>query len=173
MRRRRNDRAMALRFIALCAMATLPLRAGPPLPTARPEAAHHGQIPKFEYVLLCDDIRQEVGDKQTLVGIYDYHIVVPSLPFVLPKVCFYARFSNMDGEYQFSCTVVDPQGVRKEVVAPSKAVIPPGAREGKFNVIASPFDVKAAGIYSAFFRLAKGAEQWDYQLKFAISLKTP
>jgi len=37
--------------------------------------------------LFCDDIRFEVGNKLTYVGCYDVEIVLPELPFVLPRFC--------------------------------------------------------------------------------------
>jgi hypothetical protein len=41
----------------------------------------------FATTLFCDDIRVEVGDKRTYVGCYDQALVVPELPFVLPRFC--------------------------------------------------------------------------------------
>ena len=64
------------------------------------------KAPKHEFTLLCDDIRQEMGGKTSLMGLYDHHIVVPQVPFVLPKVCFYTRFSRMDGTFKFSFSIV-------------------------------------------------------------------
>ena len=66
------------------------------------------KAPKHEFTLLCDDIRQEMGGKTSLMGLYDHHIVVPQVPFVLPKVCFYTRFSRMDGTFKFSFSIVSP-----------------------------------------------------------------
>jgi hypothetical protein len=66
------------------------------------------KAPKHEFTLLCDDIRQEMGGKTSLMGLYDHHIVVPQIPFVLPKVCFYTRFSRMDGTFKFSFSIVSP-----------------------------------------------------------------
>lgn len=39
------------------------------------------------WVIFCDDIRQEVGNKLSLMGIYGANLVVPSFPTVLPKLC--------------------------------------------------------------------------------------
>ena len=43
--------------------------------------------PKLNYLILCDDIRQEVWNKVTLVGIYGNQIYVPKFPFTFPKLC--------------------------------------------------------------------------------------
>ncbi len=127
------------------------------------------KAPKHEFTLLCDDIRQEMGGKTSLMGLYDHHIVVPQVPFSLPKVCFYTRFSRMDGDFKFSFAIVSPGGERKDVIRDSDVQIPDGAKEGTFNVIASPFEVNSDGIYEVILGLTKGADRFEYVYKFAIS----
>jgi hypothetical protein len=127
------------------------------------------KAPKHEFTLLCDDIRQEMGGKTSLMGLYDHHIVVPQVPFTLPKVCFYTRFSRMDGDFKFSFSIVAPNGDRKDVIRDSDVQIPEGAKEGTFNVIASPFEVVADGVYEVILGLTKGADRFEYVYKFAIS----
>jgi hypothetical protein len=130
------------------------------------------KAPKHEFTLLCDDIRQEMGGKTSLMGLYDHHIVVPQVPFVLPKVCFYTRFSRMDGTFKFSFSIVSPGGERKDIIRDSNVEIPEGAKEGTFNVIASPFEVGAEGVYEVIIGLTKGADRFEYVYKFAISDQT-
>lgn len=54
--------------------------------------------------IICDDIRQEVGNKLTLVGIYAdtlaFHLPPESQrwPLVIPKLCFYVRLRLDPGE---------------------------------------------------------------------------
>ena len=127
------------------------------------------KAPKHEFTLLCDDIRQEMGGKTSLMGLYDHHIVVPQVPFVLPKVCFYTRFSRMDGTFKFSFSIVSPGGERKDIIRDSDVQIPEGAKEGTFNVIASPFEVGGEGVYEVIIGLTKGADRFEYIYKFAIS----
>ncbi len=127
------------------------------------------KAPKHEFTLLCDDIRQEMGGKTSLMGLYDHHIVVPEVPFALPKVCFYTRFSRMDGQFKFSFSVVSPNGDRKDIIRDSDVQIPEGAKEGTFNVIASPFEVVAEGVYEVIIGLTRGADRFEYVYKFAIS----
>ena len=127
------------------------------------------KAPKHDFTILCDDIRQEMGGKTSLMGLYAHHIVVPQVPFVLPKVCFYTRFSRMDGEFKFSFSVVAPGGERKDIIRDSDVQIPEGAKEGTFNVIASPFEVGTEGVYEVIIGLTKGADRFEYVYKFAIS----
>lgn len=42
---------------------------------------------RYAHATYCDDIRQELGGKLTLVGVYNSSLVVPAFPVVLPKLC--------------------------------------------------------------------------------------
>ena len=37
--------------------------------------------------VLCDDIRSELGNKYSLMGIYPKNIVIQNFPAILPKIC--------------------------------------------------------------------------------------
>lgn len=43
------------------------------------------------HVLWCDDIRNEVGNKPSFMGVYTQGLVVPSLPTVLPRLAVFAQ----------------------------------------------------------------------------------
>jgi hypothetical protein len=45
--------------------------------------------PQLE-VVFCDDVRQEIGNKQSLIGVYSGDLLVKHLPAVLPKLCVVA-----------------------------------------------------------------------------------
>jgi hypothetical protein len=127
------------------------------------------KAPKHEYTMLCDDIRQEVGGKTSLMGIYDHHIVVPQVPHILPKLCFYTRFTRMEGQFKFSFSIVSPDGVRKDIIRDSDMQIPEGIKDVPLNVIASPFEVQGEGVYEVIIGLTKGADRFEYVYKFMIS----
>jgi len=42
---------------------------------------------RYVHVIYCDDIRQEVGNKRSFMGVYVADLVVPSFPIALPKLC--------------------------------------------------------------------------------------
>jgi hypothetical protein len=47
------------------------------------------------YTIFCDDIRTEVGNKPSLMGIYTGRLVVFSdFPFQLPKLCLWIRYEE-------------------------------------------------------------------------------
>lgn len=39
------------------------------------------------YTIFCDDLRQEVGNKVSYMGVYQGMMFVEAFPFVLPKLC--------------------------------------------------------------------------------------
>lgn len=42
---------------------------------------------RYAYCHFCDDIRQEVGNKLTIVGLYNGEMLLPFVPILLPKLC--------------------------------------------------------------------------------------
>lgn len=52
-------------------------------------------IAKQIIAILCDDVREEIGNKISLMGIYDDNIVLPVLPAVLPKLCIYINMIDV------------------------------------------------------------------------------
>lgn len=40
------------------------------------------------WCVVCDDVRQEVGSKYSMMGVYHGVILLPSFPATLPKLCF-------------------------------------------------------------------------------------
>ncbi len=39
----------------------------------------------------CDDVRQEIGNKFSLMGCYGTDLYVPSFPITLPKLCVFVH----------------------------------------------------------------------------------
>ncbi len=53
--------------------------------------------PKFNFVIICDDIRTEVGNKISMMGVYQKDIFVPRFPYIFPKLCFVINYENIKG----------------------------------------------------------------------------
>src|SRR5437016_3218200 len=43
---------------------------------------------------ICDDVREERGNKLSLMGLYDEAILFPRLPARLPKLCVFQRWTE-------------------------------------------------------------------------------
>jgi hypothetical protein len=66
--------------------------------------------PEFEYAIICDDIRHEMGDKFSLIGVYGSDIYVAQLPFLFPKLSAAISCLNMRGGDTFVIELRDPKG---------------------------------------------------------------
>jgi hypothetical protein len=104
--------------------------------------------PVFEYAIICEDIRHEIGDKFSLIGIYGSDIHVAQLPFLFPKLCVAISYKNMQGGDTFSIGLKDPSDqplaemvlgtVPKEVEGPSRFMV--------FNVF-PPLQIQESGTH--------------------------
>lgn len=54
----------------------------------------HDNERRWIHATWCDDIRHEVGNKTSLMGIYSSDLVVPALPSVLHKLCVDIKLST-------------------------------------------------------------------------------
>ncbi len=75
--------------------------------------------PKVEYILMCDDIRAEAGNKNTYVGVYGDQILVRAFPHVFPKLCFAVTVTPFDF---YKTSVVFTYGGKKIVDLPAKSI---------------------------------------------------
>ena len=66
------------------------------------------RYPKLNYHLICDDIRQEVGKKVSLIGIYPGNVIFMPIPSVMPKLCFHLVFSRLKAGDNFGIQLLDP-----------------------------------------------------------------
>jgi len=52
-------------------------------------------MPQLAVSIICDDIRQEVGRKVSLMGIYDEKILLSDLPVRVAKLCIFQVWSQV------------------------------------------------------------------------------
>lgn len=79
---------------------------------------------KLHYTILCEDVRLEVGQKLSLIGVF-YSIQVPQLPINVLKLAILNHWSGA-GQYLSEVRILTPD--RREPVAvspPSGFEIPP------------------------------------------------
>ena len=68
--------------------------------------------PKFKNLIICDDIRAEVGNKVSLMGVYAKDIFVPKFPYTFPKLCFFVNYDYVKSGDTFSVELLNPSGKR-------------------------------------------------------------
>jgi hypothetical protein len=104
--------------------------------------------PKFEYAIICDDIRQEIGNKLTFVGVYQDQIIVPAFPYTFPKLCFFIQYADIKEGDQFSLELNDP--FNKTIGKAIDIIVPAGQKSAKMRIfgIFSPIRVEKEGQYN-------------------------
>lgn len=131
---------------------------------------------KMLSLLVCDDIRKEVNDKTTIVGIYDQGlIVVPQFPASIQKLCFYMKMGELKGSYKFSCHLEAP-GAPAElpehaIVRQQPIAIPEGNDTGTFNVIAPGLEVTQPGPHLIVVTME--GEEGTVRMETAVMILSP
>lgn len=85
-------------------------------------------IPRTAWSIVCDDVRQEIGNKHSLIGIYQYSLLVPQFPVTLARLCFIinARTGSNDPFKQLAFKVLkdEEEAIAEAKVDLSKIVFP-------------------------------------------------
>jgi hypothetical protein len=87
---------------------------------------------ELAYTLFCDDVRLEVGNKLSLMGVFQ-NITVPQLPFALIKFAVVNQWRG-EGTYHSEVRILTPD--RKQFLAASQPTvieIPPGGFAGNIS----------------------------------------
>ena len=123
--------------------------------------------PKFEYSIICDDIRQEIGNKLTFVGTYQDLIFVPKLPFTFPKLCFFVQYKDIKAGDQFLLELADPSN--KIIGKVINITVPTGQKLGKMSFLGvfSPIKVEKEGQYTLGITV-NGNEKKKQEILFKI-----
>lgn len=124
------------------------------------------------HTIFCDDIREEIGGKVTLVGVYALYMYLAEIPCVIPKIClsieyreeifnadpilFKVIFEEIDDSVKIA-----PEAPRKKMGSENVLVempmqIPPDAvrpkpkdfmmRQSRLNLHISPFAIQSRGL---------------------------
>ena len=100
---------------------------------------------KENYIILCDDVRQEVGNKISLMGIYGKDIIIPDIPYILPRLCIFLRAREVKIEIQDLKVVVKlPQSdpITMEIPAPPNQKIP---HDMQIGMTIAPLNINGEG----------------------------
>ena len=122
---------------------------------------------QFCHCLICDDVRQELGSKETIVGVYTSGILVPTLPWFLDITIWLAVIWSGDGLLDIELQILDPQNkvvVRKDGSAQS---VSQGA-ESSLAFRQTTMQIEGEGIYGIQARAAFG--EWLTIKRVSIGL---
>lgn len=127
--------------------------------------------PKLNYTIICDDIRQEIGNKLSFIGVYQDNIFVPNLPFTFPKLCFSIHYSNVNGGASIDVLLKNPSG--NELSKISEFALPDEMKsKSKLMMTAafSPLKIEEEGEYSLVAIYSHGEKKYEERVKINISL---
>lgn len=65
--------------------------------------------PELDYAVVCDDVRFEVGERISLMGLFDA-IALQHFPTTHPRLAVVAAWLGLRGEAQSEIELVDPTG---------------------------------------------------------------
>ncbi|CAM2164874.1 Phosphatidylserine decarboxylase [Paraburkholderia sacchari] len=120
---------------------------------------------RFAYCHFCDDVRLEVGNKSSLMGVYGGDLQVPSFPFALPKLAVVTFISTPTDEpmstlifevrdgsdvlAQYEVPKHELEAVQKSVSARDDSVEPAQALALGATAFLSPFSVDRPKVIKA------------------------
>lgn len=103
--------------------------------------------PRFEYAIICDDIRQEIGNKLAFAGVYQDVIIVPGFPFTFSKLCFFIQYADLKEGDRLLLELNDPSD--KIIDKAININVPAWQKTEKIRIIGiySPIRVEKEGRY--------------------------
>jgi len=75
------------------------------------------RAPKRKNIIICEDIRQEPGNKVSLLGVYTHGIIFladssnPEPAMLAPQLAVYATFEKLEASCSLEIKIIDPSGV--------------------------------------------------------------
>ena len=87
------------------------------------------------WAVVCDDVRQEIGNKVSCMGIYGTEMLVLALPLVLPKLCvvLHARTLTSDPFERLTLRILKDDSELARVELPNDQLTAMQARANSFT----------------------------------------
>ncbi len=89
-------------------------------------------VAKKYHVILCDDVRNEVGNKLSFMGVYGPELWVGKVPAMMPHLCFVVMLDQISQSFTSAKAKVSMPG-SEPVVLPIQAA--PGPPQGSHHTI--------------------------------------
>lgn len=104
-------------------------------------------LPRHDFTLIADDIRMEIGNKPSIMGVYGDDIILASFPVALPQLRFFSRLSGGKGDYQVRFSLKGPDGVEQFIGSNEMHVTMNGGVH-HINYGVAPFQASQEGAYT-------------------------
>lgn len=76
--------------------------------------------PRLSYTILCDDVRQEMGGKFSLMGLFE-SIYANTFPAIHPRFAIVNEWIGGKGEFKVKIRILSPN--KKEILSESEAIL--------------------------------------------------
>lgn len=103
--------------------------------------------PKYKCVLFCEDIRQEVGGRVSLMGILGSKLLVQSFPLPFSKLCLFIEWGEITGKFNVTLNIIPPKGVDIPTVKPSAPIQGQPGLVARSMIVLSNFAFPEPGNY--------------------------
>ncbi|MFZ5949455.1 MAG: DUF6941 family protein [Candidatus Rifleibacteriota bacterium] len=110
---------------------------------------------KYKCVLVCEDIRQELGGRVSLMGVLGSKLLVQSFPLPFPKLCLFIEWGEIHGKVNVTLNIIPPAGVEIPSVKPSAPIQGQPGLVARSMIVLNNFAFPAPGTY-VFEFLADG-----------------
>jgi len=102
--------------------------------------------PSLNFTIICDDIRQEMGGKLSLMGLFE-NIYAQKFPAVHPRIAILSEWSGGQGEFGIKMRIMAPEG--KTVIRETKSKMTLNGVNYKHRDVSLHLNVefKTAGTY--------------------------
>lgn len=79
---------------------------------------------RIVFTIFCDDIRFEMGNKHSFMGVYQTHLFVQSFPATLPKLCAFSTIVTPHGQplQKLSFRLIQDEQVIQEETFPADSI---------------------------------------------------
>lgn len=101
----------------------------------------------YKCVLFCEDIRQEVGGRVSLMGVLGSKLLVQGFPLGFPKLCLFIEWGEITGKVNVTLNIVPPAGVEIPKVRPSAPIQGQAGLVARSMIVLNNFAFPAAGNY--------------------------
>ncbi|GAB4267843.1 MAG: hypothetical protein Kow0029_02660 [Candidatus Rifleibacteriota bacterium] len=110
---------------------------------------------KYKCVLICEDIRQEVGGRVSLMGVLGSKLLVQQFPLTFPKLCLFIEWGEIKGKINVTLNIIPPNGVEIPSVKPSAPIQGQPGLVARSMIVLNNFTFPEPGTY-VFEFLADG-----------------
>ncbi len=106
-------------------------------------------VPGIIDFFICDDVRQEIGGKRTVVGIYGDSLTIPSVPFNLPQLCFVFKMDL--AKSNITKMIVTIEMPANQIIGPFDVGMPKKVKlQNILNLAVYPVNIKGTGMCQVF-----------------------